>query len=118
MQVEVDVQLIPDRLSPRPDTVPGFGVDMIVQDVPSQDSASVFGVPLESLYVPTAMHAVEDVHQTPDSWLEVAPDGFGVDCTVQSVPFQASANVAGLLLKVLRDPTAVHAAEELHDTAS
>ena len=60
---------------------------------------------------PTAMQAVPELHDTPDSELDVDPLGFGVDWIVQPVPLQRSANVP--LFEV---PTAVQAVAELHDT--
>jgi hypothetical protein len=67
---------------------PGLGVDWMLHAVPSHCSASV-----PRLESPTAVHAVEDAHDTPDKPLPCAPDGFGVDCTAQEVPFQRSASV-------------------------
>jgi hypothetical protein len=39
------------------------------------------------------MHWVAAGHDMPDRLLYVAPDGLGVDATVQLVPFQVSARV-------------------------
>jgi hypothetical protein len=39
------------------------------------------------------VHAPADLHDTPDSSLLDAPDGFGVDCSFHVVPFQTSAKV-------------------------
>jgi hypothetical protein len=59
--------------------------------LPFQNSTkvSVF----EFVYDPTAVHTVEDEHDTPPRPLAVAPDGLGVDWITHSVPFQRSANV-------------------------
>jgi len=82
----------------------GLGVVWIFQDVPFHASANV---PLRSL--PTAVHAVADVHDTPDSTEN--PGGLGVAWIFQDVPFHASANVPlGPL------PTAMHEVADVHDT--
>jgi hypothetical protein len=40
------------------------------------------------------MQAIDEVHAIPETMLKnCAPAGFGVGCTVQSVPFQRSASV-------------------------
>ena len=39
------------------------------------------------------MHAVAELHDTPDNWLAVAPAGLGVVRRVHAVPSHASANV-------------------------
>src|SRR6266516_6826200 len=66
------------------------------------------------LFQPTAMHAIAETHDTPESQLPVAL-GLGLGTTDQLVPFQDSISVAGPL-PVL--PTAVHALAEMHDTPS
>ena len=58
----------------RPGDGPGLGLDWMLQAVPFHRSASV-----PRLESPTAMHAVEDVQDTPENPLDCAPDGFGVD---------------------------------------
>jgi hypothetical protein len=42
---------------------------------------------------PTAVQADAELHDTASRSLEMAPDGLGVVCTVQDVPFHDSANV-------------------------
>jgi hypothetical protein len=42
---------------------------------------------------PTAVQAGAAVHDTLESELTVAPDGFGVGCCAQPVPFHCSARV-------------------------
>jgi hypothetical protein len=81
----------------------GLGVVWIDQLVPFHCSASV-----PVLELPTAVHAVLDVHDTPESG---APDGLGVVWIDQLVPFHCSASVP-----VLELPTAVHAVLDVHDT--
>jgi hypothetical protein len=39
------------------------------------------------------MQAADDVHDTPERKLDCAPEGFGVDCTLQVVPSHRSASV-------------------------
>ena len=71
------------------------------------------------------MQALGELHETADSELpsESRPFGLGVASIVQLVPFQRSASVAGLpkptdpgVIMLLRQPTAVHAVREAHDT--
>ena len=83
----------------------GLGVGWIVQLVPSQRSA--IGP------VPTAVQAVAEMHETPDSWLNLL--WLGVGSIVQDVPSQRSASVAATLTST-ESPTAVHAVAEVHDT--
>ncbi len=91
---------------------PGLGVDWMVHAVPFHCSASVPRV--ES---PTAMHAVEDVQDTPEKPLDCAPDGFGVDWTAQVVPFHRSASVTPTPELSVKLPTAVQLEADEHDTA-
>jgi hypothetical protein len=56
------------------------------------------------------------VHDTPDSALIVDPDGFGVLCDVQVLPFQLSARVKPLVELMSDSPTAVQAVPAVHDT--
>jgi hypothetical protein len=62
------------------------------------------------------MHAVGDVHDTPDSELALAPLGTGVDLTDQVLPFQASATGTCAPAPFSERPTAMHAVDEVHDT--
>jgi hypothetical protein len=48
---------------------------------------------IETLYCPTAVQEVADVHATPCSELPRDAVGFGVGCTAQAVPFHTSASV-------------------------
>jgi hypothetical protein len=41
--------------------------------------------------LPTATHALAEAHDTPESALNVAPDGVGVDWIDHVLPFHASA---------------------------
>ncbi len=91
---------------------PGLGVDWMVHAVPFHCSASVPRV--ES---PTAMHAVEDVQDTPEKPLDCAPDGFGVDWTAQVVPFHRSVSVTPTPELSVKLPTAVQLEADEHDTA-
>jgi len=94
----------------------GLGVVSITHSVPFHRSASVKAFPAPSSYDPTAVHSVEDVHDTASRTLCVAPLGFGVVCTDQVVPFQFSAKVPPENAASL--PTAVQAVDDVHDTAS
>jgi len=68
-------------------------VDWTVQVVPFQFSARVKVAFVLVTYHPTAVQADAEVHETPDSALDVAPLGVGVDWRVHAVPFQRSASV-------------------------
>jgi hypothetical protein len=63
--------------------------------------------------LPTAMHAVADVHETPVRKLFGTPAGAGIVWTLQLVPFHRSAMTCAALLL----PTAVHADGEVQETA-
>jgi hypothetical protein len=43
--------------------------------------------------LPTAVHALAELHDTPDNWLDRAPVGLGVAWTCQLLPSHRSANV-------------------------
>jgi hypothetical protein len=70
---------------------------------------------------PTAMHAVVDAHETPDSTppllVTATPGGFGVLWIVQFLPRQRSASVTGSPSLLALGPTAVQAFGAVHDTA-
>ena len=72
----------------------GLGVDCSFQMVPFHLSARVTSEP-EALLKddPTAVQAVAVLHDTPASFVTIAPAGLGVACTVQAVPFHTSASV-------------------------
>jgi len=74
----------------------GFGVPSMAQPLPFQTSAKVTAVPALLTMNPTAVQAVEDVHDTPFRALRLAPVGLGVVSTDQLVPFHASANVTSV----------------------
>ena len=96
----------------RPGDCPGLGVDWMLQAVPFHRSARV-----PRFENPTAMHAVEDVQDTPERELDCAPDGFGVDCTAQEVPFHRSASITPTPELSVKVPTAVQLEADEHDTA-
>jgi hypothetical protein len=104
-----DVQDTPDRV---PAWAPlGLGVVWIVQVVPSQLSAKLLPAA-----TPTAVHAVAEVHDTPDRALIEL--GFGVRWIVHVVPFQLSATVITGAIRPpsLVDPTAAQAVADVHET--
>jgi hypothetical protein len=71
--------------------------------------------------VPTAVHEIEDVQDTPRSLLAFASLGLGVAWIDHSVPFQYSANVFlsdGIPNLMKYVPTAVHEVDEAQDTPS
>ena len=86
----------------------GLGVPWMLQLEPFHTSARV-SVSVPSKKLPTATHAVADVHATPFSWLRVVPLGTGTVRVDQLVPFQRSASACGLPL-ASASPTAMHAA--------
>jgi hypothetical protein len=108
MQAEDDAHDTDNRLG----DCPGLGVDWMLHAVPFHCSASV-----PRFEDPTAMHAVEDVQDTPEKELDCAPDGFGVDCTAQEVPFQRSASATPAPELSPKVPTAVQLEADEHDTA-
>jgi hypothetical protein len=63
---------------------------------------------------PTAVQAVAELHDTPESALSLL--GLGVDWTVQLVPFQLCANVTNVEALFSDQPTAMQLSAELHDT--
>ena len=63
------------------------------------------------------MHEVADGHDTPWRMALVDPAGFWVPWTVQLAPFQRSASVTSPEPPLRKLPTAVHAVEEVQDTA-
>jgi hypothetical protein len=87
-----DVHETAFKLPPPPEE----GVVWIVQVLPSQYSANVPALPngLAS-QSPTAVHAVEDAHDTPDKLLRIAPLGFGMAWIIQFAPSQRSASDHG-----------------------
>src|SRR5437660_4795892 len=66
------------------------GVGSMLQATPFQASARVPG---STVLDPTAVHAVAEMHDTPDSAASVDPAGLEVACDVQATPFQPSAHV-------------------------
>jgi hypothetical protein len=85
-----------------------------LQVVPFHCSATVPSALNEvSRMLPTAMHAVADVHETPVRKLFGTPAGAGIVWTLQLVPFHRSAMTCAALLL----PTAVHADGEVQETA-
>jgi hypothetical protein len=67
--------------------------------------------------LPTATHSDAVAHDTPTSWLKVAPLGLGDGLIDQVVPFHTSASVLRRrLFPVTDSPTAVHFDGRRHDT--
>ncbi|MFL5859704.1 MAG: hypothetical protein ACJ780_02850 [Solirubrobacteraceae bacterium] len=69
---------------------------------------------------PTAMHALADVHDTPPREVSIVSPRLGVGgvgWTDQLLPFQRSANVTSWPALLRKDPTAVQALPDTHDTA-
>jgi maltooligosyltrehalose synthase len=91
----------------------GLGVGWIVHFVPFHLSASGDSNPEGRKEIPSAVHEVGDVQDTPFRELDVAPTGLGVGWIVHFVPFHLSARRA-----LSEFPTAVQAVWEVHDTPS
>ena len=87
--VEVQATLL-RRVSSEPE---GLGVVSIDHDVPLRFSTKVVVLPELSSEPPTAMHLVEEVHDTPSRVLACAPEGLGVVSMDQEVPFHSSARL-------------------------
>jgi hypothetical protein len=96
----------------------GFGVRSIDHLVPFHRSASITSLlaRLAKYQNPTAIQDFGDAHDTPTSWLLVAPAGFGVRSIDQLLPSHRSANVASVFARSVRNPTAVQDFLEKHDT--
>lgn len=67
------------------------GVRWTTQLMPFHRSASGTPAPTASVKYPTAVHAVGDVHDTPERTLSVAPTGLGVRCSDQAEAAAVSA---------------------------
>jgi hypothetical protein len=65
--------------------------------------------------LPTAVHRMVDVHDTPFKTLAVAPLGLGVICNSHGVPFHTSAKVASVPELFMYLPVAVQAVDDKHD---
>ena len=87
--VEVQVTLL-SRVASEPE---GLGVVSMDHDVPLRFSTKVVVSPELSSEPPTAMHLVEEVHDTPSKVLTCAPEGLGVVSMDQEVPFHTSARL-------------------------
>lgn len=65
---------------------------------------------------PTALHIVDDAHETPSREPLVAPAGLGSSCADHAVPFQVSASGTVPLASLQESPTAVHRLAETQET--
>jgi hypothetical protein len=92
-------------------TASGFGLGTIVQMVPSHLSINV---PDAFAVDPTATHAVELAHDTPERTVFVDAGGFGLGTIDQEVPSHDSINVWVPDASVA-NPTAVHAVGLVHE---
>jgi hypothetical protein len=90
VQALVAGQLTPESwLAP----VPLFGLVATAQILPFQASTRVWYGPTDEFrYLPTAVHALLDAHETPRSWLSLVPT-LGLAAIAQLVPFQVSIRV-------------------------
>jgi hypothetical protein len=95
----------------------GFGVGVIDQVEPFQDSESVCETDPAEMLDPTATHAEFAAHDTADSAALSAPLGFGVGVIDQVEPSQDSASAAVTDWLLVDDPTARQDEALLQDTA-
>lgn len=93
----------------------GLGIVSALQLVPFQLSAIATLRPL-TIALPTAVHAVAEVHETALNEAPVLPEGTGTGWSVQLVPFQRSATGRIGNSENPAPPTAVHAVCDVHDT--
>jgi hypothetical protein len=112
-QAVADVHDTP--LNPLSATPGGFGTLWIVQLLPFHVSAKLSWC-LALTYDPTAVQAVVDGHETPFSWLALAPAGLGVSWTDQLAPSQRSARLTCVPALLVDAPTAVQAVADVHET--
>jgi hypothetical protein len=68
----------------------GLGFDWIDHTVPFQVSVNASTVYELFWYSPTAVHAVEEAHDTPFRYPSLAPVGLGIGWIDHSLPFQRS----------------------------
>jgi len=107
-----EIQETPLRKSPS--VVEALGLGTMAQLVPSQLSMRVSSVaPVATS--PTAMHAVDDTHDTLLRPSRSVAEALGLGTTAQLVPFHVSMSVcpAGEVLYV---PTAMHAVDDVQKT--
>jgi hypothetical protein len=99
----------------------------MVHTEPSQDSTSTATVVAPLVVVvalvvkPTAVQAVDEVHETPWSSPPTPAGRWGVGRILHFAPSQVSTNVlctAPAPDRPVHEPTAVQARDEVHDTAS
>jgi hypothetical protein len=94
---------------------PLFGLATSVQALPFQDSINVRETLLLLRYEPTALHDVDEAHDTLFSWLFLVPL-LGLATAVHVLPFQDSTRVRyALLPHVVYEPTALHDVTDAHD---
>jgi hypothetical protein len=65
---------------------------------------------------PTAVHAVDERHETPYRTLGCASGGFGVGCTAHVEPFHRSTSACGAPELSLYDPTATQLEADEQET--
>jgi hypothetical protein len=97
----------------------GLGDAFSDHEAPSHASArtrwSEFGDEREER--PTAMHEVGEAHETPQSWLKLAPGEPGAGCIDQMAPFQCSTSGDWVWSLLTEYPTAVQVVPDVHETA-
>jgi len=93
----------------------GFGVRWIAQRAPDRRSASVTSSPMRLLKDPTAVHEIDDGHETAVSCTDLAPPGYRVSSIDQRLPSQRSASITSKPVTA-KNPTAVHDVGAAHET--
>jgi hypothetical protein len=96
----------------------GAGVGCNVQWEPFQRSASARVLPVRLVTLPTAVHAVTEGHETPNSRPARAPGKRAVRSIDQAEPSQRSARAAPAPPRDVAYPTAVQAIRDGHVTAA
>jgi hypothetical protein len=94
----------------------GLGTVWALQLVPFQRSATGTLLP-PAMPLPTAVQSLAELHETPFSATSKVLAGLGTLWTVQLEPFQRSANGCDGKSVVPAPPTAVHAVDDVHETA-
>jgi hypothetical protein len=95
-----------------------FGAEVSWIDHPAPFHISAKGSSFAELFAkcPTAVHKIDDVHDTPLSWLDLASFGAGGSWTDHAVPFHLSAKGTVFPELLPKYPTAVHKRDDVHDT--
>jgi hypothetical protein len=95
-----------------------FGVGWTVQPLPSRRAANVTSMFALFVKLPTAVHAISDVHDTRFSAPLAGPLGSGIAWVDQRTRSRRSARWSGIPAPSAYDPTPMHTVIAGHDTAA